>query len=225
MRVSPVAVVRRLHAEQMATLGIDIGCTSVKIAVVGTPQDREMFQALAKDSKLFHDPTAEGRVLPRPDAPPVLATVYTRIKGSPTEAASKLLKQVMAALPDGTVTQIGVTGTGGKLVSTLLDLPYENEFRAIARAIGALHPDVTTVFEMGGETSKFIHLETDKTTGRVGISRLRHQRRLRCRHRLVHGSTGQPPAVRHRRCGRHRQGRRAKPPLSPDAARCSPSRT
>ena len=64
---------------------------------------------------------------------------------------------------------MGVTGTGGRLVSTLLDLPYENEFKAIARAIGALHPDVTTVFEMGGETSKFIHLETDKVTGRVGI--------------------------------------------------------
>jgi predicted CoA-substrate-specific enzyme activase len=153
----------------MATLGIDIGCISVKIAVVGGPSDREVFQELAAGSDLFHKPEAKGRILPSPDAPPILVTAYQRIKGSPTEAASKLLKQVMAALPEGTVTQMGVTGTGGKLVSTLLDLPYENEFRAIARAIGALHPDVTTVFEMGGETSKFIHLETDKSSGRVGI--------------------------------------------------------
>ena len=65
---------------------------------------------------------------------------------------------------------MGVTGTGGRLVGAILDLPYENEFKAIARAIGALHPDVTTVFEMGGETSKFIHLETDASTGRVGIA-------------------------------------------------------
>ena len=62
------------------------------------------------------------------------------------------------------------TGTGGRLVGEMLDVPYENEFKAIARAIGALHPDVTTVFEMGGETSKFIRLETDQTTGRVGIA-------------------------------------------------------
>ena len=52
----------------------------------------------------------------------------------------------------------------------MLDIPYENEFKAIARAVGALHPDVTTVFEMGGETSKFIHLETDEASGRVGIA-------------------------------------------------------
>jgi predicted CoA-substrate-specific enzyme activase len=153
----------------MATLGIDIGCTSVKIAIVGELGDRETFQKLAAESPLFHKPEAKGRVLPNPDAPPILVTAYQRIKGSPTEAAEELLTQVLEILPKGTITQAGVTGTGGKLVSTLLDLPYENEFRAITRAIGALHPDVTTVFEMGGETSKFIELETDKSSGRTGI--------------------------------------------------------
>jgi predicted CoA-substrate-specific enzyme activase len=154
----------------MATLGIDIGCISVKIAVVGGPEDRESFKALAEGSTLFHDPVAEGRVLPHPDAPPVLATKYRRIKGSPSEAARELLAQVLEALPAGMVTAMAVTGTGGRLLGKMLDVPYENEFKAIARAIGALHPDVTTVFEMGGETSKFIRLETDQASGRVGIS-------------------------------------------------------
>jgi len=154
----------------MATLGIDIGCISVKIAVVGTPAERTTFDELAAGSDLFYKPEGKDLVLPTPDAPPILATKYRRIKGSTTEAAQELLTQVLAALPENTITAVGVTGTGGKLVSTLLDLPYENEFRAIARAIGALHPNVTTVFEMGGETSKFIELETDKETGRVGIA-------------------------------------------------------
>ncbi|MBN1628875.1 MAG: hypothetical protein JW990_03855 [Thermoleophilia bacterium] len=154
----------------MATLGIDIGCISVKIAVVGGPEDRESFKALASGSTLFYDPSGGDRVLPHPDAPPILATAYLRIKGSPAEAARELLGQVLAAVPDGMITQVGVTGTGGRLVGAMLDLPYENEFKAIARAIGALHPDVTTVFEMGGETSKFISLETDASTGRVGIA-------------------------------------------------------
>jgi predicted CoA-substrate-specific enzyme activase len=154
----------------MATLGIDIGCISVKIAVVGDSEDRETFDILAKDSKLFHDPAVEDRVLPHPQAPPILATRYRRIKGSPAEAVRELMDQVLQALPEGTVTRVGVTGTGGRLVGTLLDLPYENEFKAIARAIGALHPDVTTIFEMGGETSKFILLETDEESGRVGIA-------------------------------------------------------
>ncbi len=153
----------------MATLGIDIGCTSVKIAVVGGPEDHEAFQKLAAGSDLFYKPQTKGHVLPHDDAPPLLVTAYQRIKGSPTEAVQELLTQVLAALAEGSVTQIGVTGTGGKLVSTILDLPYENEFRAITRAIGALHPNVTTVFEMGGETSKFIQLETDKVSGRTGI--------------------------------------------------------
>ncbi len=152
----------------MATLGIDIGCISVKIAVVGGPDDGEAFQKLAAGSDLFYKPI-KGLALPGPDAPPILATAYTRIKGSPADAAQELLTQVLAALPEKAITAVGVTGTGGKLVSTLLDLPYENEFRAITRAIGALHPDVTTVFEMGGETSKFIELETDKVSGRTGI--------------------------------------------------------
>ena len=154
----------------MATLGIDIGCISVKIAVVGTPQDRESFQALAAKSDLFYSPSGQDRILPDPDAPPILATKYLRIKGGPADAARELLQQVLEALPEGTITQVGVTGTGGRLVGTLLDIPYENEFKAIARAIGALHPDVTTVFEMGGETSKFINLETDELSGRVGIA-------------------------------------------------------
>ena len=154
----------------MATLGIDIGCISVKIAVVGTPQDRESFWALAAKSDLFYSPAGRDRILPHPDAPPILATKYLRIKGSPADAARELLSQVLEALPEGTITQVGVTGTGGRLVGTLLDIPYENEFKAIARAIGALHPDVTTVFEMGGETSKFINLETDEVSGRVGIA-------------------------------------------------------
>ncbi len=158
----------------MATLGIDIGCISVKIAVVGEPQDRETFKALAANataggSPLFHEPLAEGRTLPRADAPPLLVTAYQRIKGGPADAARELLTQVLEALPEGTITAVGVTGTGGRLVGSLLDIPYENEFKAIARAIGALHPDVTTVFEMGGETSKFIHLETDEASGQVGI--------------------------------------------------------
>jgi predicted CoA-substrate-specific enzyme activase len=158
----------------MATLGIDIGCISVKIAVVGVPEDRETFKALAANatvagSPLFHEPIAEGRTLPHPDAPPILVTAYRRIKGGPADAARELLTQVLEALPEGMVTAVGVTGTGGRLVGTLLDIPYENEFKAIARAIGALHPNVTTVFEMGGETSKFIHLETDEVSGQVGI--------------------------------------------------------
>ena len=46
----------------MATLGIDIGCISVKIAIVGGPDDTALFREIAAASTLFHDPRAEGEV-------------------------------------------------------------------------------------------------------------------------------------------------------------------
>jgi len=137
----------------MATLGIDIGCISVKIAVVGRPEDRDLFKELASSSPLFYVPEADERVFPAESAPPVLATAYRRIKGSPSGATRELLAQVLEALPDGLVAGVRVTGSGGKLICQLLDVPYENEFKAIARASGEMHPDISTVFEMGGESS------------------------------------------------------------------------
>lgn len=50
----------------MATLGIDIGCISVKIAVAGGPEDRELFRKIASESELFADPVTEERVAPHP---------------------------------------------------------------------------------------------------------------------------------------------------------------
>ena len=211
----------------MATLGIDIGCISVKIAVVGTPEDRDSFQALPEQtSRCSTTPMHDDTVLPDPDAPPVLATAYRRIKGSPTEATRELLDPGAGRAARGHRSpRCASPAPAAAWWARMLDIPYENEFKAIARAIGALHPDVTTVFEMGGETSKFIHLETDAGLRPGGHRRLRHQRRLRRRHRLVHGPAGQPPALRHRGRGRHRRGAPARPPPSPGAARSSPSRT
>ena len=153
----------------MGTLGIDIGCISVKMAVVGEDADRESFERLACDHPLFQ---REGKgTAPTPGAtPPILATTYRRILGSPVETARGLLSEVLEALPGDAVTGMRVTGSGARLVANGLGAGVENEFKAIARAVGSLHPEVTTVFEMGGETSKFIQLETDADTGRVGIS-------------------------------------------------------
>ncbi len=153
----------------MATLGIDIGCISVKMAVVGEDADRESFERLACGHPLFmreSKGTAPGGVA----TPPILTTTYRRILGSPVETARGLLSEVLEALSPDLVTGIRVTGSGARLVAHGLGAGVENEFKAIARAVGSLHPEVTTVFEMGGETSKFIQLEIDRDTGRVGIS-------------------------------------------------------
>ncbi len=101
---------------------------------------------------------------------PLLVTRYRRIKGSPADATQALLDELFAVFPRERVTGVRVTGSGGRLIGEALGAAYENEFKAIARGLAALHPEVATVFEMGGETSKFIRLDTDCALGRVGIS-------------------------------------------------------
>ena len=141
----------------MTTLGIDIGCISLKAALVGQAEDQDLFSdLLQRHPDLFQTPRdgltlVEGR--------PVLVALYRRIKGSPAEAAEALLGELLAVLPEGSVHGARVTGSGGRLVGPALDATFENEFKAITRGIGALNPETQTIFEMGGETSKFIRLE------------------------------------------------------------------
>lgn len=151
----------------MTSLGIDIGCISLKAALVGEVDDYDLYKRLiAEHPELFRTPSdgltvAEGR--------PVLIVHYRRIKGSPGEATQALLAELLGVLPDGTIAGVRVTGSGGGLISQALDASFENEFRAIARGVRALHPATRTIFEMGGETSKFIRLEKDEGTACVGI--------------------------------------------------------
>src|SRR5660397_275662 len=67
----------------MATLGIDIGCISVKMALVGSREDRELFASLRHESTLFATEETEGMVAPDGDTPPILITRYQRIKAPP----------------------------------------------------------------------------------------------------------------------------------------------
>ena len=141
----------------MTTLGIDIGCISLKAALVGQAGDQDLFSDLLSRNPDLFQPPRDGLTVV--DGAPVLVTRYRRIKGSPAEAAEALLGELLGALPEGSIRGARVTGSGGRLVGPALDAAFENEFKAIARGIAALHPETQTVFEMGGETSKFIRLE------------------------------------------------------------------
>jgi len=151
----------------MTTLGIDIGCISLKAALVGQAGDQDLFRdLLSQHPGLFQTPRDGLTVVGNA---PVLVAAYRRIKGSPAEAAEALLDELLAVLPEGSVRGARVTGSGGRLVGAALDAAFENEFKAITRGVGALHPETQTIFEMGGETSKFIRLEASDL-GCAGIT-------------------------------------------------------
>ena len=152
----------------MASLGIDIGCISLKAALVGEADDDQAFLGLLADHPgLFQDP-ADGSTVA--GGRPVLVTRYRRIKGGPAEATQALLDELRAVLPADTIHGIRVTGSGGRLIGEALDAAFENEFKAITRGLSALHPATQTIFEMGGETSKFIRLEAGCDGGCAGIA-------------------------------------------------------
>ena len=54
---------------------------------------------------------------------------------------------------------IRVTGSGSRTIAKVLGLYFENEFKAIARMIAEFYPQARTVFEIGGESSKYIRLD------------------------------------------------------------------
>lgn len=111
-------------------LGVDVGSTSTKAAVI----------------------SPEGEVL---------AKTYLMTAGQPLEA----VKQVMANLVpmvEGKVRvrAVGVTGSGRYLVGSFIGADtVKNEITAQTRAALQIDPQVDTVFEMGGQDSKYVYLE------------------------------------------------------------------
>ena len=132
-------------------IGLDIGAISLKLAALGAPADRPLLQSLCAAHPEFRM-TALG------DRPLVLSD-YRRIAGSPIQSTYDLLREFYDTVPDVAVEGMRVTGSGSRTIAKVLGLFFENEFKAMARMIGTFYPDVRTVFEIGGESSKYIRLE------------------------------------------------------------------
>ncbi|HID10283.1 MAG TPA: hypothetical protein EYP17_03155, partial [Candidatus Latescibacteria bacterium] len=140
----------------MLTVGIDIGSVSLQLVVVGDIDDRKALEKLVREHPdRFRGPfsTADGR--------PFLCSPYQRIRATPFQAAKEFLGQWLEAFPDGAIRGIRVTGSGARLVGEVLSAPLENEFKAVAEAVGRCHPEVRTVFEMGGESSRYLRIEPE----------------------------------------------------------------
>jgi predicted CoA-substrate-specific enzyme activase len=149
------------------SLGLDVGAVSVKLAALGGPEDCAVLARLAETTSAFFVPQ-----LPRVNGfahTSVVLSAYRRLQGNPLQAASDLLREFCEVVPEAAITGIRVTGSGGRAVARAFDAGFENEFRALARSMHALYPQVRTVFEMGGENSKYIRLCATEEAGHVEI--------------------------------------------------------
>ncbi len=111
-------------------LGIDIGSISTKAAVIG------------------------------PDGS-LAASVYLRTAGRPLIAAQRAIAEIGHELPKSfRVLGTASTGSGRYLIGDFIGADeVKNEISAQARAAAFIDPEVDTIFEIGGQDSKYIRLE------------------------------------------------------------------
>ena len=149
-------------------IGLDIGAVSLKLAAMGTPDDARAFESLTRANQEFF-PAKFPKESPFSERP-LLLSKYRRIQGSPIQSTFDLLRELYEHVPEENVEGIRVTGSGSQLIAKILGIYFENEFRAVAKGLRIFYPDVRTVFEMGGESSKYIRLEPTNQSKYLGIS-------------------------------------------------------
>lgn len=118
-----------------AWLGVDIGSTSTKYALVD----------------------ASGRLLHKN---------YVPTRGKPIEVVRGLLEGLHATLAGRfTLAGVATTGSGRNVVGDFLDADLiVDEITAHARGAVAIDPDIDTIFEIGGQDSKYIAIQNGRPT-------------------------------------------------------------
>jgi predicted CoA-substrate-specific enzyme activase len=133
-------------------IGVDIGSISVKFALVALHSD-PLLPEETRSAFLSADPTA----LPGNARAYLLS--YDRIQGDPNRKVPERLKEWIGTIGPERIRGVAVTGKGGGRVAQALGARYENDFRCLVRGVTAVHREVRTIFEMGGENAKVIRLE------------------------------------------------------------------
>ncbi len=135
-------------------IGVDVGSASVKLAALASA---EMAQRLAAGCpRLFRPegaPVLDGRM--------VVLSRWERHGGDSLGAVSAILSEIRSVLNGFDPDRLAMTGSGGRESAAALGAASVNEFRAVAEGMNVLHPEVRTVLEMGGASSKIIRTERD----------------------------------------------------------------
>jgi predicted CoA-substrate-specific enzyme activase len=147
-------------------IGIDIGAISLKLAALGKPEDRPALESLCAAKPSFRQMDWDA---PGAKSIPVVLSDYRRITGSPIQSTFDLLQEFYDVIPETRIEGIRVTGSGSRTIAKILGIYFENEFKAIARMVGVFYPQVRTVFELGGESAKYIRLEPQPGSGQPSI--------------------------------------------------------
>jgi len=150
------------------SIGIDLGSVSLKAA---------LFSRDSEDARFFEDHSADPifesvRHLKdaRGDDCWLAITRYARIAGNPLQQTRALLDKLVGLIEGKALASVTGTGSGAALMGQEFGIPRQNDFRVLAKAVEMLLPNVSTLFEMGGENSKYVRFERHGDNGRLGIA-------------------------------------------------------
>lgn len=144
-------------------LGIDIGSTTVKVAVL---DDSENASCAASD------PETNNTAAPSAASSAQLVfSCYQRHNARQVECALELLERVRERFPEAKM-RTTVTGSGGMVVAEALGVPFVQEVVANALAIERFYPQARCAIELGGQDAKMIFFTLDEA-GNTTVSDMR----------------------------------------------------
>ena len=117
------------------------------------PPDGPMIMGLDAGS------TTTKAVLIDPATRAMVAAHYTRTSGDPIAATRQCLHALVDKVGNRRVGLVGTTGSARELAGAYLDTEHVyNEISAHAAGANHYDPEVDTIFEIGGQDSKYIYL-------------------------------------------------------------------
>jgi len=143
-------------------IGLDVGSASTKLAAV---VDREQAHRFAANRDTEGKFRITSVVSSSNGGAAIVVSDCRPMAGNPLQSALSLLEEFRQFLGNSDASEVRVTGSGGRRVAEVLGVGYENELKAIAGGVSFAYPQARTIFEMGGESSKYLLLDHSDGNG------------------------------------------------------------
>lgn len=95
----------------------------------------------------------------------MLYSCYKPTKGRPLQVAAEIFQEVEQGFAKEDLVSMTCTGTGGRQLANILDLPSVNEIVCHTKGVEWLHPEARTIIDIGGEDAKMILVERSPKQG------------------------------------------------------------
>jgi len=126
----------------MYRLGIDIGSTTIKMALVRVSNGH---LAISGNSNIE-----------------ILATDYRRHNAEPIKVGAEMIARILERFDCDSSLVVGITGSVGMGCAQRLKVGFHQEVIAAAEVVKQLYPTVHTLVDIGGEDSKIIFFENGR---------------------------------------------------------------